>query len=58
MRILSRIADYSLWYNNAKSVETNLLIVEAKRCQITGAAARQVLAYIDELYSIILVSRY
>jgi hypothetical protein len=58
MRMLSGVANYSLWYDNAQSVGTNLLVVEAKRRRMTGAAAGQVLAYMGELYPTTLVSRY
>jgi hypothetical protein len=58
MRMLSGIADYSVWYDNTESVGTNLLIVEAKRRRMTGAAAGQVLAYMGKLYPMMLVSRY
>ncbi|KAI9762260.1 MAG: hypothetical protein M1840_001439 [Geoglossum simile] len=49
-RMVSGIADYSLWYSNVESVGTNLLIVEAKRRRMTGAVAGQVLAYMGVVH--------
>jgi hypothetical protein len=56
-RMLSGIADYTVWYDSAKSVGTNLIVVEAKRRRLTGGAAGQVLAYMGELYTMALISK-
>jgi hypothetical protein len=55
--MLSGIADYTLWYDSAESVGTNLIIVEAKRRRLTGGVAGQVLAYMGELYTMTPISR-
>ncbi|KAI9778688.1 MAG: hypothetical protein M1839_007919 [Geoglossum umbratile] len=49
-RMLSGIADYTVWYDSAECVGTNLIIVEAKRRRLTGEAAGQVLAYMGVVH--------
>ena len=44
-RMLSGIADYTLWYDQSASYGANLVVVEAKRRRITGEADAQVVAY-------------
>ncbi|KAI9783335.1 MAG: hypothetical protein M1839_003869 [Geoglossum umbratile] len=43
--MLGGIVDYTLRYDSAESVGTNLIIMEAKRRRLTGEVAGQVLAY-------------
>jgi hypothetical protein len=46
-QLLIGFADYSVWYDSTKkkTLETNLVIVEAKRLYYTGAALPQLAAY-------------
>ncbi|KAJ5895823.1 uncharacterized protein N7473_005222 [Penicillium subrubescens] len=48
---LSNGPGYALWYGKQASLETNLVIVEAKQKDNLGAAEPQVLAYIGLVHS-------
>lgn len=56
-RMLSGVADYTLWYDTYESAGTNLVVVEAKRRRWTVKAVGQLIAYMGELYSITLTFR-
>ena len=47
-RLLQGKADYSLWYNTDEEMETNLLLVEAKRPSALSSADGQLIAYMGE----------
>ncbi len=47
-RLLTGKADYTLCYGEASDMETNLVIVEAKKLGYTGAAAGQVVSYMGK----------
>lgn len=49
-RLLTGIADYTLWYDDQSKYGTNLLVVEAKRPGAIYDAENQVLGYMGELH--------
>jgi hypothetical protein len=49
-RMLSGIADYTLWYNDKESMGTNLVVVVAKKYQSLSEAAKQLVAYMGKLF--------
>lgn len=49
-RTLSGLADYTLWYDDTESMGTNLVVVEAKRCQALDEAAAQLVACMGKLF--------
>jgi hypothetical protein len=51
-RMLSGVADYTLWYDSYESAGTNVVVVEAKRRGWTIKAVGQLIAYMGGLYSI------
>jgi type I site-specific restriction endonuclease len=48
-RMLTGFADYSLWYDEAETMGTNLVVVEAKRNGNAASAEAQCLAYMGTL---------
>lgn len=48
---LSGRPDYSLWYGAQASLETNLVIVEAKTTERLGLAGQQLLAYMGKYHT-------
>jgi len=49
--MLTGFADYSLWYDEPKTMGTNLVVVEAKRSGNAGSGEAQCLAYMGRLNS-------
>ena len=47
-RMFNGVADYTLWYDDCKSMGTNLVVVEAKRRRWTGHVGAQVVACMGE----------
>ena len=51
-RILSGVADYTLWYDRYESMGTNLVAVEAKKRWSTGLANAELIAYMGKQHSV------
>jgi hypothetical protein len=49
-RMLSGVADYTLWYDKKELMGTNLVVIEAKKYNSIGEVSKQVAAYMGKLF--------